>query len=189
MTPCECADASAAQDEALLAKAKLGEAEQSRLEAERRAAAAEADKANLRARLREQLQVIFETRDTARGLIVNMPNVLFAFNKDTLRPEAREKLAKLAGILLSNPGLSVAVEGHADAIGSDAYNMELSQRRADSVRTYLIAQGIQSSGITARGFGESVPVASNETAEGRALNRRVEVVLSGDVIGQTMAGQ
>lgn len=178
------ADASAAQDEAALAQARLVDAEQAAREADRLRAASEAEKAALRVSLRNQLQVIFETRDSARGLIVNMSDVLFAFGQDVLRPEAREKLAKLAGVILSNAGLQLAIEGHADAIGGDAYNMALSERRAASVQTYLIGQALPASGMTARGFGETQPVADNATAAGRSLNRRVEIILSGDVIGQ-----
>ena len=127
--------------------------------------------------------VLFETRETARGLILSMSNVLFDFNMATLRPEAREKLAKLAGIVLATPGLRLSVEGHADAIGSDEYNQKLSERRAGSVRDYLVGQGVDGASVTARGFGESQPIASNDTAEGRQQNRRVEIVVSGEVIG------
>jgi outer membrane protein OmpA-like peptidoglycan-associated protein len=178
------ADAAIALDQAGEAQAKLDDAQRAQHEAELRATAAEADKAALRARLRDQLALIFETRDSARGLIVNMSDVLFAFGKDALQPEAREKLAKLAGVLLSNPGLHLDVEGHADSIGGDAYNQGLSERRASSVADYLVAQMISAGTITSRGFGESQPVATNDTDVGRALNRRVEIVLSGDVIGQ-----
>lgn len=163
------ADADAARRQAMMADAALDQAER--------------EKAALREKLRRQFTVLFETRETARGLILSMSNVLFDFNMATLRPEAREKLAKLAGIVLATPGLRLSVEGHADAIGSDEYNQKLSERRAGSVRDYLVGQGVDGASVTARGFGESQPIASNETAEGRQQNRRVEIVVSGDVIG------
>jgi outer membrane protein OmpA-like peptidoglycan-associated protein len=109
--------------------------------------------------------------------------VLFDFNKATLRPGAREKLAKVAGIVLAHPGLKTEAEGHADSIGTDGYNQGLSERRADSVRSFLMQEGIAAESISARGFGESQPVATNETAVGRQQNRRVELVVSGEPIG------
>jgi outer membrane protein OmpA-like peptidoglycan-associated protein len=199
-------DAEAAKAAADRAKA---EAEQARLDAERERAAAEAaraaaqneaqaardaalqaerEKAELREQLRNQLNVILETRETARGLIVNLSDVLFDFNKATLRPGAREKLSKVAGIVMAHPGLKLEAEGHADAIGTDAYNQRLSEARADSVRGYLVQQGIPAQTITAAGFGESRPVATNGTAEGRQQNRRVELVVSGEPIGTTGTG-
>jgi outer membrane protein OmpA-like peptidoglycan-associated protein len=152
------------------------------------ALAAERDKAALRAELREQLNVILETRETARGLIVNLSDVLFDFNKATLRPGAREKLAKVAGIILAHPGLRMEAEGHADAVGTDDYNQRLSERRAQSVSAFLMEQGIKRDTITAMGFGESRPVATNGTAEGRQQNRRVELVVSGEPIGTSGTG-
>ena len=163
------ADADAARRQAMMADAALDQAQR--------------EKAALREKLRQQFTVIFETRETARGLILNMSNVLFDFKKATLRPEAREKLARLAGIVLATPGLRLSVEGHADAIGTDEYNQQLSEKRAGSVRDYLVAQGVDGQTVTAKGFGESQPVASNDTAEGRQQNRRVEIVVSGEVIG------
>jgi outer membrane protein OmpA-like peptidoglycan-associated protein len=150
--------------------------------------AAERDKAELRAQLREQLNVILETRETARGLIVNLSDVLFDFNKATLRPGAREKLAKIAGIILAHPGLRMEAEGHADAVGTDDYNQRLSERRAQSVSAFFMEQGIKRESITAMGFGESRPVATNGTAEGRQQNRRVELVVSGEPIGTSGTG-
>ena len=132
--------------------------------------------------------MILETRETARGLIVNLSDVLFDFNKATLRPGAREKLAKVGGIILAHPGLRMEAEGHADAVGSDDYNQRLSERRAQSVSTFLVEQGIRPDTITAMGFGESRPVATNGTAEGRQQNRRVELVVSGDPIGTSGTG-
>jgi outer membrane protein OmpA-like peptidoglycan-associated protein len=166
-------------------------AEQAKLAAEKNAAVsareqAENDARALRERLREQLNIVLATRDTARGLIVNMSDVLFDVDKATLKPATRETLAKVAGILLSHPTLRVSVEGHTDSTGSDEYNLKLSQRRADSVREYLIENGISASNIEAHGMGKSQPVASNDTAAGRQQNRRVEMVVSGDAIGQPL---
>ena len=143
---------------------------------------AEQDKAALRARLREQLNIILQTRESARGLIVNMSDVLFDSGKATLRPGAREKLAKVAGIVLAYPGLNLEVEGHTDAVGASDYNQDLSERRAFAVRAFLLQQGISSGAIAARGFGKEQPVATNGTASGRQQNRRVELVVSGSPI-------
>jgi len=142
----------------------------------------------LRKQLVEQFNRILETRDTARGLIVNLSDVLFDTGKWTLKPGAREKLAKISGIILSHPGLKLEVEGHTDSVGSDEFNQTLSERRAFSVRDFLVQEGINGSSITATGFGESRPVASNDTATGRQLNRRVEMVVSGDIIGTPISG-
>jgi outer membrane protein OmpA-like peptidoglycan-associated protein len=137
----------------------------------------------LRLTLIEQFNKILETRDTARGLIVNMSDVLFDTGQWTLKPGAREKLAKISGIVLAHPGLKLEVEGHTDSTGSDELNQVLSERRAAAVRDFLVQQGVNSASITAIGFGKSQPVASNDTAVGRQLNRRVEMVVSGDIIG------
>jgi outer membrane protein OmpA-like peptidoglycan-associated protein len=144
---------------------------------------AEREKAELRDRLRQQLNVILETRETARGLIVNLSDVLFDVDKATLKPGAREKLARVSGILVTHPDLKLEIEGHTDSTGSDAYNQALSERRAESVRSYLVSQNIAAQSITSRGFGESRPVATNNTAAGRQQNRRVELVVSGEAIG------
>jgi outer membrane protein OmpA-like peptidoglycan-associated protein len=149
------------------------------------AAQAEAEKAQLRAQLLAQLNSILQTRDSARGLIVNMSDVLFDFGSYTLKPGAREKLAKISGIVLAHPGLTLQIEGHTDSVGSDEFNQQLSERRADSVRDFLAEQGVPASAITARGFGKTQPVASNDTPEGRQRNRRVELVVNGDAIGNT----
>jgi len=140
----------------------------------------------LRAKLLEQFNVIFTTRDTARGLIVSLSDVLFDTGKSTLRPGAREKLAKISGIVLAYPDLRLAIEGHTDSVGSDAMNQLLSEQRAGSVRDYLAQQNIPASSMTSQGFGKTQPVASNDTAEGRQQNRRVELVVSGEVIGTTI---
>jgi outer membrane protein OmpA-like peptidoglycan-associated protein len=146
-------------------------------------AQAETEKAELRARLLIQFNAILQTRDTARGLIVNMSDVLFDTAKYSLRPEAREKLAKVSGILAGHPGLRMQVEGHTDSVGGDDYNQQLSEQRAMSVRDYLTQAGIPLASVTSRGFGKTQPVASNTTGSGRQQNRRVELVISGDIIG------
>jgi outer membrane protein OmpA-like peptidoglycan-associated protein len=130
-----------------------------------------------------QFNQILQTRETARGLIVNMSDVLFDFNKYTLRPAAREKLAKISGIILSHPGLRLEVDGYTDSVGGDEYNLKLSDQRAGAVRDYLTGQGLPAEGLTAIGFGKENPVATNDNAAGRQKNRRVELVVSGDIIG------
>jgi outer membrane protein OmpA-like peptidoglycan-associated protein len=186
------ANAVNAQHDAELAR-MAAQAEQKRLADEAAAAqaaraAAEKDTLALRDKLREQLNAILQTRDTARGLIVSLSDVLFDFNQASLKPGAREKLAKVSGILLAYPTLHMNVEGHTDSIGSDDYNLKLSQRRADAVRDYLTSNGINAANIQATGLGKDGPVASNDTAAGRQQNRRVEMVVSGDVIGQPIQG-
>jgi outer membrane protein OmpA-like peptidoglycan-associated protein len=127
--------------------------------------------------------MILETRETQRGLIVNINDVLFDFNQYTLKPGAREKLAKVSGIILAYPGLKIQLEGHTDSVGTDDYNMKLSQQRADSVRTYLASQGVPPDTMMSTGLGKADPVATNDTAAGRQQNRRVDMVVSGDPIG------
>jgi outer membrane protein OmpA-like peptidoglycan-associated protein len=143
----------------------------------------EKDKVELRSQLLTQFNVILQTRDTARGLIVNMSDVLFDTGKSTLRPLAREKLAKVAGIVSGHLGLRLDVEGHTDSVGGDDYNQQLSEHRGAAVRDYLLEQGMAVASVTTKGFGKTQPVASNETADGRQQNRRVELVISGEVIG------
>jgi len=147
---------------------------------------AQREKQELRAQLLQQFNSILETRDTARGLVVNMSDVLFDTGKHALRPVAREKLAKISGIMLAYPGLKLGIEGNTDSVGGEAYNQGLSERRAESVRGYLAEQGIPGSSMTAVGFGKTQPIASNDTAKGRQQNRRVELVVSGEVIGTTV---
>jgi outer membrane protein OmpA-like peptidoglycan-associated protein len=137
----------------------------------------------MRERLKDQLNQVLQTTETARGLVMNMSDVLFDFNKYTLKPEAREKLAKVSGILLAYPGLKVQVEGYTDNIGSDEYNQKLSEQRADGVRDYLVSQSVKDDKVTAAGYGKSSPVADNSTNAGRAQNRRVQLVVSGNAIG------
>ena len=174
------------------AKAASAEAEAERLKRENDAQRAEAqskldranaEKAELRSQLLTQFNAILQTRDTERGLIVNMSDVLFDTGKFSLRPLAREKLAKVAGIIAGHPGLRLQIEGHTDSVGTDEYNQELSEHRAGSVRDYLAQSGVAAASLTAIGFGKTKPIESNETAMGRQMNRRVELVVSGDLIG------
>jgi outer membrane protein OmpA-like peptidoglycan-associated protein len=170
------------------AAAVRAQAEQDALKAKEAAANADAERARqqanaLRAQLLEQFNRILETRDTPRGLVVNMGDVLFDFGKYDLRQEAREKLARLSGIVLGHPGLNLAVEGYTDNVGTDEINMTLSQKRAEAVRSYLLEQGLADANVTAQGLGKSSPVADNSTPAGRQKNRRVEIVVSGEVIG------
>ncbi|MGB0032205.1 MAG: OmpA family protein [Candidatus Sulfotelmatobacter sp.] len=166
--------------------AAQADANQSRLaaqQAQQNAQQAESDKAALRTRLSEQLNSILQTRDSARGLIVSMSDVLFDTGKYSLKPGAREKLAKVAGILLAYPGLNIEVDGYTDNVGGDEMNQQLSENRARSVRDYLVQQGVATNSVSAKGFGNTLPVATNDNAAGRQQNRRVELVVSGDAIG------
>jgi outer membrane protein OmpA-like peptidoglycan-associated protein len=176
----ERSEAEAAR-EAALAQQQAAEAEAAK--SRESATQAEREKAELREQLRQQLNTVLETRETARGLIVNMSDVLFDFGKYTLKPGAKEKLAKISGIIVSHPGLNLQVEGHTDSVGSDEMNQRLSEQRAQAVQSYLAAQGVPPNSITAQGFGKTRPVATNDNAAGRQRNRRVELVVSGDVIG------
>jgi len=174
-----------AEAEAAAVKAK---AEADALKAKEEAANAEAERARqaaeqLRAQLLDQLNRVLETRDTPRGLVVTMADVLFDTGKYDLRQEAREKLARLSGIILAHPGLKLEVEGHTDSTGTDELNQKLSEQRASTVRSYLMEQGLPGDNVTARGFGKTMPVADNSTAAGRQKNRRVEMIVSGEAIG------
>jgi outer membrane protein OmpA-like peptidoglycan-associated protein len=166
--------------------AAQADAEQSRLtaqqaqEGEQRAIS---DKATMRLKLSEQLNAVLETRDSARGLIVSMSDVLFDTGRYSLKPGAREKLAKVAGILIVYPGLNIEVGGYTDNVGGDEMNQRLSEHRADAVRDYLVEQGVATNTVSAKGFGNTSPVASNDNASGRQVNRRVELVVSGELIG------
>src|SRR5882724_3788393 len=183
------ADADRARQEAEAAKAdalaqqqaaqsQAQQAEQARLQAEQ-------EKEQARARLLQQLNQVLQTRESARGLIVDMPDVLFDTGKYTLKPGARERLAKVAGILMAYPDLHVQVEGHTDNVGGVEYNQQLSEKRAAAVREFLVQQGVKSTDIQSRGFGMDQPVATNATATGRQLNRRVDLVVTGQAIGTT----
>jgi outer membrane protein OmpA-like peptidoglycan-associated protein len=173
--------------------ASQGEADRLRIEndAQRASAQAELDratkeKAELRIQLLGQFNAILQTRDTVRGLVVNMSDVLFDTGKFTLRPAAREKLAKVAGIVSGHPGLRLDVEGYTDSVGGDDYNQKLSENRGGAVRDYLTKEGMATSSVSSKGFGKADPVATNNTAAGRQKNRRVELVISGEVIGTTI---
>ena len=159
--------------------AAQADAEKSRLAAQQ----SEADKVAMRTRLSEQLNKILQTRDSARGLIVSMSDVLFDTGKYSLKPGAREKLAKVAGILVSYPGLNIEVGGYTDNVGGDAMNQTLSENRASSVRNYLVDQGVATNSVSSKGFGNTLPVATNDNAVGRQQNRRVELLVSGEAIG------
>jgi outer membrane protein OmpA-like peptidoglycan-associated protein len=166
-------------------KAKM---EADELAAKERAAKEETERvrkaaADLRARLLEQFNRVLPTIDTERGLQVNMGDVLFDTGKYNLRIEAREGLSKLTGIVLSHPGLSLAIEGYTDNVGSESFNQTLSEQRASTVAQYLIQQGLDAGSVTSKGFGMNMPVSPNDTAKGRQQNRRVEIIISGEVIG------
>lgn len=176
-----------AEQERQQAEMQSQQAQQQTQEAQRLTQQAVQEKEQMRARLLAQLNQVLQTRDTARGLIVSMPDVLFDFNKYTLKPEARERLAKISGIVEAYPGLKLQVEGHTDSIGSDEYNVQLSEKRAGSVRAYLVSNGVQPDNVSAQGFGKADPVADNSTASGRKLNRRVDMVVTGDVIGAQLS--
>jgi len=180
----DMADNQAASASAL--SAAQADAEQSRLAAQQaqlNAQQADTDKAAMRAKLSEQLNSILQTRDSARGLIVSMSDVLFDTGKYSLKPGAREKLAKVAGILLAYPGLNIEVGGYTDNVGGDSMNQTLSENRASSVRDYLVQEGVSTNSVSAKGFGNTLPVASNDNSAGRQQNRRVELLVSGDAIG------
>src|SRR6202453_1161138 len=174
------AAALAAQQQAQAAEAA---AQQAAAQSEQQRQEAVRQKEEMRARLLAQLNQVLQTRDTARGLVVSMPDVLFAFNKYELKPEARERLARISGIVLAYPDLKLEIEGYTDSIGSDEYNQTLSDKRSEAVRDYLTSAGVPGNNVTSRGFGKADPVADNSTAAGRQLNRRVEMIVSGDVIG------
>lgn len=177
-----------ARQQALAQQQQLAQqAEQARLQAqqaEQGRIAAEKQVQETRERLMSQLNSVLQTRNTARGLIVNMNDVLFDVNKATLKPGARVRLAKVAGILMAYPDLKIQVEGFTDSTGTEQYNQQLSEERARTVREFLTAQGVPSDSVSSQGYGESEPIATNDTAAGRQLNRRVELVVSGNAIGQ-----
>jgi outer membrane protein OmpA-like peptidoglycan-associated protein len=177
------AQAAAAQQQAEQAQAAAALARAQQQAAEAAAAQAAQQTAEMRERLRTQLNQVLNTQETARGLIVNMSDVLFAFNKYELKPDAQVKLAKVSGILVTYPNLTLQVEGYTDSVGTDEYNLRLSQQRATAVQAFLISQGVQPGSISSQGYGKADPVADNGTNSGRAENRRVELVVSGQSIG------
>jgi len=181
-----------AEAKAQAAQAKAAaDAEQAATQAKAQAAAEEAERAQaataaLRAQLLKELNDVLQTTDTPRGLVVNMADVLFETGKYALSTDAQLKLAKLSGIIQAHPGLNLAIEGYTDTTGAADFNMKLSQQRADTVRQFLIAQGLSADAITSKGLGEADPIADNSTAAGRKLNRRVEIIVSGKVIGVSL---
>lgn len=180
-----------AETEATQAREQAASAQARALAAREKAAQEDAERARqvaqaLRAQLLDQLNAVMATRDTPRGLVVTMAGVLFATGKYNLRPEAQMRLARLAGIVSSHSGLVLQVEGYTDNVGTDDFNQKLSEQRAEAVRDFLISQGVAQNSISAKGFGEGMPVADNGTAEGRQKNRRVEIIVSGEVIGAKM---
>jgi outer membrane protein OmpA-like peptidoglycan-associated protein len=179
------ADADAARQQAAAAaqQATLQAREQA---AKDEAARAQAQTAALRAQLLRQLNEVLQTTDTPRGLVVNMADVLFETNRYALSSDAQLKLAKLSGIIQAHPGLNLAIEGYTDTTGTPDYNLKLSQQRADAVRDFLVTQGLNADTIGSKGFGQADPVADNSTAAGRKQNRRVEIIVSGEVIGAKM---
>ena len=171
-----------------------GEAREAAEKAKAEAAGKEAERASaataaLRQQLLQQLNTVLQTTDSSRGLIVNMADVLFDFGKYNLKPDAQVKLAKLTGIIQAHPGLRLAIEGHTDNIGGDEANMKLSQQRADTVHQFLVQQGLSAETVTAIGLGKFEPVADNSTNEGRQKNRRVEIIVSGEVIGAKISAR
>jgi outer membrane protein OmpA-like peptidoglycan-associated protein len=181
------------QAEMAAAKQAQMQAEADALKAKEDAARAEAERArqaaaDLRAQLLEQFNRVLPTTDTSRGLQVNMGDVLFDTAKYNLRMEAQLGLAKLTGIVLSHPGLKLAVEGYTDTTGTASFNQTLSEQRANAVRDYLVQQGLDAATVTAQGFGPENPAASNDTSKGRQQNRRVEIIISGEVIGTKIGG-
>ena len=190
----QAANAQAAADRAAAERARA-EAERAKAEADaaaaraqaedaqRKAQASEQDAATTREKLRSQLNAVLQTSESARGLIVNMSDVLFDTAKYSLKPGTQVSLAKVATILQLYPGLRVQVEGYTDSVGGDEYNQRLSENRANSVRDFLVNNGVPAGNVTAQGFGKTHPVADNGTSSGRAQNRRVNLVVSGDAIG------
>jgi outer membrane protein OmpA-like peptidoglycan-associated protein len=172
------ADASRAE-----AAAQALKAQQAAAEADRLRAAAQADQERLREQLLQQFNSVLPTKETPRGLVVNMQDVLFDTGKFTLKEPAREALARISGIVISHPGLNLQVEGYTDTTGTVEFNQKLSEQRANTVRDFLGTNGVPPPSMTSVGYGVNYPVAPNETASGRKLNRRVELVVSGEVIG------
>jgi outer membrane protein OmpA-like peptidoglycan-associated protein len=186
----EAQQRAAAEQQAQQTAQQADEARRQAQQAQQRAQQAESQQQQLRQQLRDQLNQVLQTRDTVRGLIVSMPDVLFDTGSATLKPTARERLAKVSGILIAHPDIRVEVDGYTDSTGDPTFNEQLSQQRAASVQTYLAQQGVPGGSISIHGFGQANPMASNDTAAGRQQNRRVELVVSGESIGtQAMGAQ
>jgi len=131
------------------------------------------------ARLQEEVDQL-KAKPTPRGLVLTLGDVLFDTARAQLNPGAARKLDQLAQFLDDHPERRVQIDGFTDGVGSEAYNLDLSQRRADAVRSALLVRGIDSSRIGTQGYGKEFPVASNGDSGGRQLNRRVEVVIGDD---------
>jgi outer membrane protein OmpA-like peptidoglycan-associated protein len=173
-------DVEAAQRDAEQARAAQQAAFEQTSAAMKRAEQAAQERDALAQQLESSLNSILDTRRSARGLVVNIGDVLFDLGQATLRPEARERLSRLSGVLLAYPGpYTMEFEGHTDSTGSDDLNNRLSDARATAVRDYIVGAGIQGDRVVGtRGFGKLNPVASNDTADGRQRNRRVEIVIN-----------
>jgi len=189
----EAAEAKRKSDEAAAeakqkADAEIAAQESARKQAEEQRAQAEREKQQLRERLLEQFNRVLPTTDTDRGLVVNMGDVLFASGKADLSTDAKIALAKLTGIVLNYPTLRLAIGGYTDSTGSAEFNQTLSQSRADAVLSYLVTQGLDAGVLSSQGYGMTNPVADNSTTQGRQKNRRVEIVVSGEVIGKQIKG-
>jgi outer membrane protein OmpA-like peptidoglycan-associated protein len=158
-------------------RAEVAQNEKEQLEAEAHRAKKEREDELIR--LQDALEKIVETRRTAMGLVMNLDSnaIQFEFDRATLQPENRELLSRIAGILLTSKGYQITVYGHTDDVGSDAYNLELSARRARTVRNYLVEAGVSPEIITTKGYGKSNPLVEGKTAEARAKNRRVEIAI------------
>jgi outer membrane protein OmpA-like peptidoglycan-associated protein len=180
----------AAAEAARLRAVEQEESAKREAEAARKLAAkAEQDRIGLRTQLFQQFNQVLDTHDSERGLVVNMGDLLFDVGKATLRPEARERLARLSGLVLAHPGLKLEAEGHTDSTGSDATNQKLSEQRAEVVRAYLEKSGIAAANLSAKGFGKTMPIADNATWKGRQQNRRVEIIVSGEIIGTKLTSK
>lgn len=164
-----------AQQQALTAEQRAAQQQAAAAAAQAQASAAQDRVRALEAQLRDM-----EAQQTERGLLVTLGDVLFAFNKAELSAQAAPRLDKLASFLKQFPDRKLLIEGYTDSVGSDSYNQDLSERRAQAVRDALVQRGVDSSRITARGYGKAHPVADNASTEGRAMNRRVEIVIADD---------
>lgn len=184
------ADAARAQAEAQAQQQQqaAATAQQQAAAAQEAAAQAKREREQLRASLLEQFNRVLPTTDTPQGLKANLADVLFATGKYDLQPPAREALAKFSGIVIAHPGLKMAVNGYTDSVGGDTFNLTLSENRASAVKAYLINQGIDPSSIVSTGYGKADPVSDNGTAAGRQQNRRVEIIISGEIIGTQIGG-
>jgi outer membrane protein OmpA-like peptidoglycan-associated protein len=174
------ADAQARNAQLAQQQAMSAEQRAAQQQAQAAAATAQANAARDRVRALEAQMREMEAQQTERGLLVTLGDVLFAFNKAELSAPAGPRLDKLASFLKQFPERKLLIEGYTDSVGGDSYNQELSERRAQAVRDALAQRGVDASRITARGYGKAHPVADNASPEGRAMNRRVEIVIADD---------